>query len=610
MLRFSRSDASADGKPRIVDGTAAKAWLAGLSQPSSLAALGEITDVLLTLGARGAGDGSAPPVPQQCFVIAERIRGVLLPVLHERGADEQLSALPLDDDFARGCWAAVDAAAALRDAYAWLVSQLSDAPPAPDAPLTGATVPGAVASTTVTRVAALQRALDVDAQLLTFVQRARWPVPTAFWERHCVLGQLVRDLDCQDVEVVDALRIGITKTCRAAFVTPVLVALADPAARTAVELQVVRMAAQRWSAKVGFRLERRSDGVAAPARPVANPGPTIVLGNFVLRLDTQSAMQSIDGRLDALAAGRTPREVGIGDSLRPPAARDLLVQLRQRWGAVAPADIDSPERAWRASGGTPQVLAVVGMPRRDARRDGEALGPGRNGSSTYAYQREHHRGITRPREAIESDRLARILVGAETWTLMAESADAVRCVRKYARPRVGLQRLIGLKLGGDGAVEAGAASPFLLGWVEALQGTVVEDTDGRVRSGGAHRLRVRLAPGLPQIVDAAVDGVDLDCAFLLTPRVDATAGRPRAPAFVPMPSETGVDLVARLPGGDADPWTSVRTSPRDHALILPLATFRPQRVVKAGWRGVPVTLRLDELMMRGTDFDLVRFVVA
>jgi hypothetical protein len=453
----------------------------------------------------------------------------------------------------------------------------------------------------VSSTGALHRALDISAQVMTCIQRAHGAVPPTWWERHCLLGQLVREHDCQDVEVVDVQRLSATKTCRSAFVLPVMVALADPACRSGAEFEVVRMAAQRWSAKMGFRLESRSDGGEAPERPVANPGPTVKLGSFVLRFDTQSAMQSIDKRLDALADGRTPKEVGIGDGLRAPVARELLTSLKQRWGTRSPPEIDSPDRIWRFGSNVGKtVMAMVGMPTRDAILNRSALGAGtRSGQSAYAYQRIREGTIALPREQIERARLDHLLGQAEPWVLAAESSDAVRCVRKHSRPRIGLQRLIGLKLGGPGD-----DSPFLLGWVEALQATPTID-EGQVRPSSAHVVRVRLAPGLPQLLSAAIDDVELDCAFLLMPGVVTRSRAGRTVPFVPMLSDSG--LSEELFADEGDGWDAVRASPRDYGLVLPHSSFRAQRLVKAVRQGEMAMLRLEELMMRGSDFDLVRF---
>ncbi len=585
-----------------------------MAQPGSVASLLEIAEVLNALGARGE-ENDAPVLPaHRKFAIVERIRGVLAHVLVERTREDPCAALPLADEFSLRFWPAIDAAAALRDVYAWLVSQLPETAEAvasrtPTEVSPESAIP-VIAVVSISRVDALQRALDVNAQAMLAIQRARWPVPASMWERHCTLGQLVRDLDCQDTEVADALRASVTRTCRAAFVLPIMVALADPASRSAVEFDVIRMAAQRWSRKVGFRIERRmgvnADAANTPVRPIPNPGPSVTLGAFTLRFDTQSAILSIDKRLEALAEGRMPREAGIGDSLRPQAARELLQSLRLRWGAVSPSDIAAPDRAWRSAAIDTQLLAVVGMPGREpALRETDLRTSSQFGKEhhTYAYQRMKQGGITRPREAIESDRIEHLLASAETWTLDAEAADAIRCVRRHARPPIGLHRLIGLKLGGHDH-----ATPFLLGWVEAMQGTTSEDDDRRIRHTSAHSVRVRLAPGLPQVVRASIDEAELECAFLLAPGGNGLPGSrtPHISSFVPLNSDSGLqpNLMHRQ---DGDGWQAVRASPREYGLVLPLATFRPLRLVRAVREGALAVLRLEELMMRGADFDLVRF---
>lgn len=607
MLRFSRSvDPPAEQKPHIVDGPGAKTWLAAMAHPGSVANLLEIAEVLNALGAGGEESGTVPLPPQRRFAIAERIRGVLVQVLVERAREDPFVALPLSDEFGLGFWPTIDAMVALRDTYAWLVSQLPETPgEARVVPKSSDGSNGSAALVVpISRVDALQRALDVNTHAMLVIQRARWPVPASMWERHCTLGQLVRDLDCQDTEVADAQRASATHTCRAAFVLPIMLALADPASRTALEFDVIRMAAQRWSKKVGFRIERRSDVVHAPARPVPNPGPSVALGSFTLRFDTQSAIQSIDKRIEALDDGKLPRELGIGERMRPQAARELLRSLRLRWGSVAPADIAAPDRPWRAAAES-HVLAVVGMPGRDRALHETDLGRSSQiggGQPLYEYQRMKQGGITRPREVIAADRVEQMLASAETWTLSAESSDAIRCMRKHARPRIGLNRLIGLKFGARDE-----SAPFLLGWVEALQGTTREDDDHRIRHTSAHSVRVRLARGLPQIVRASIDDVELECAFLLVPGGEhALRSRTaRAGAFVPL--QDGSDPQSNAQGQDGGGWQPIRAAPREYALVLPHASFRPLRLVRVVREGVLAVLRLEELLMRGADFDLVRF---
>ena len=322
-----------------------------------------------------------------------------------------------------------------------------------------------------------------------------------------------------------------------------------------------------------------------------------------MRFDTQNTMQSIDKRLDALAEGRTPREVGIGDSLRAPVARELLATLRQRWGAKSPPDIDSPDRIWRTGAhvGRP-VLAMIGMPSRDAIQNRSSLG--RGVQSPYAYQRIQGREITQSREQVEQSRIDQLLDGAEGWTLAAESSNAVRCVRRHARPRLGLQRLVGLRMGSEDG-----RAPFLLGWVEALQGATTIGDDDEIRHTSVHEVRVRLAPGLPQVIFASIDDTELDSAFLLMPGGHPATRHPagRGLPFVPMLSDAGLPEVPSAEEGNG--WDPVRASSRDYGLVLPQSSFRSRRLVKAVRHGEVAMLRLEELMMRGSDFDLVRFSI-
>ena len=608
MLRFTRSETSAaQSKPRIADGAGAKTWLAGMSQPGSIDSLLEIVDVLEALGARGEESVTAKLHPQRKYAIAERIRSVLLPVLWERAREDAFTTLPVPAEFTRSFWTTIDATVALRDCYAWLVSQLPDAIDSAEFAVGQRDAHGEPpAGAYVSRTEALQRALEINAQSMLVMQRARWPVPMAFWERHCVLGQLVRDLDCQDLEINDALRMSSTKTCRAAFVLPVMVALADPASRSPVEFDVTRMAAQRWSTKMGFRIEPKSEAAPAPGRPVPNPGPTVTLDSYVLRFDTQSTISSIDKRLAALAEGKTPREVGIGDALRPQAARDLLQSLRVRWGSVTPADLGAPDRIWRHAPPDTQVMVVVTMPRAGGHQatDLGSLNPVSRGAQTYAYHRQAPGNMTKPRTLIESERIEQLMANAETWSLIAEAPDAFRCTRRHAKPRLALQRLVALRPGADEP-----EAPFLLGWVDALWSSTQEHDDERLHT-DAHQVRVRLAPGLPVIVRASVDDAELDYAFLLVPRVAEELPQLKVVppgSFFPMKSDASVESKA-VDREHGDSWKRARALPREYTLVLPHSTYRAGRLLRVVREGSLAVLRLEELMMRGADFDLVRFV--
>jgi hypothetical protein len=58
---------------------------------------------------------------------------------------------------------------------------------------------------------------------------------------------------------------------------------------------------------------------------------------------------------------------------------------------------------------------------------------------------------------------------------------------------------------------------------------------------------------------------------------------------------------------DVSIWEQVRQTQQTYALVLPLATFRPARTMRVVAHGLATALRLEELIQRGLDFDLVRF---
>src|SRR5208282_2256407 len=117
---------------------------------------------------------------------------------------------------------------------------------------------------------------------------------------------------------------------------------------------------------------------------------------------------------------------------------------------------------------------------------------------------------------VERARIERILDGAETWSLIGETPDSALCMRRAIRPRLSLGQLVGLKLGG----KAGP-TPFLLGSVQGLQQGINDNSEGVARPALTHLIRVRFLPGLPQLVKASVDQVEVDWVYLLSPNAPA-----------------------------------------------------------------------------------------
>ncbi len=568
MLRFRRS---ADVQERsklaaIQDPAACKTWLAGLVPIDGIDNLRHIGELLGELMESNVA-------ATRKFEIVERVRASLFPALRERVRDHAARGVPLSPAEYEPIWALLDTLEDVRESYELLLPRLDDSTGITSMVLENVRdAPGALAPT---KVVALHRALDLNAHVIALYLRLRVAVPDRLWNEHCRMGQLSRQLNCQDEAVDDPLNASVTETCREAFNVPLLLALADPNSLGQLEFQAAYACCSRWASKTGYRIDSASELGGAPAKPSLNPGPVVQLasGQHQVRLDTQRVIKSIERRLALLEEGNSPQSIGLGEGITSQASRGLLRALLRRWGHIMPDAIEFPEQNWRAPHAE-FALAVVNVTQSPeiAQRQSNVSG----NDPTYDYVRQRDDALTRSPEEIERERLERLLDGAETWSMVGEMPDGALCARRHSRPRLSLGQLVGLKPGGKSG-----PTPLLLGTVLGLQQSINDGEEGAVRPAANHLVRVRLLPGLPRFVKASIDQVELDWVYMLVPNA-------------PLPDETPI-------------WDAVRDAPQSYALVLPLATYRAARTVRVVAHGLATAVRLEELLQRGLDYDLVRF---
>jgi hypothetical protein len=572
-FRFRRSDdtASKSALANIVDAQRARAWLSTvvpLETGNNLHLVAELIGELM--------EGNVPN--ERKYQVLEPLRAGLSGILVERVRSIEYRSVPITLGEAEQMWSLVDTVEDLREAYEMLITRLGDTPlaklvdtPARDARDAGPPAP--------TRTMALLRALDLNAQVLLFYQRMRVAVPERIWDQHCRMAQLARQLQCHNDVIEDPLKLSLTETARAAFVVPVLVALADPTALTPQEFQALVNCAVRWAGKVGYRIDSASQMGGPAPKPANNPGPVVSLAGdeHLVRLDTQKLLKSVARRVDYLDEGKSPQSIGLGEAVGFASARQLLASLQRNWGRVAPESIEFPEHNWRPSQ-SEFALTVVGLSAPPEAPAPGTAAPGK-GASSYEYMRMRDDALTQSADDADREQMGRLLEDAETWTVLGETGDSVLCLRRHTRPGLSLGHIVGIKLGGKAS-----AVPFLLGAVQGLQQGINDDHEGVARPATTHLVRVRLLPGIPHIVKAAVDQVQLDGVFLMIPSKE--------------PNQS-IETV----------WERARLSSDDFSLVVPLATFRPARIVRVVAGGLAAVVRLNELMSRGLDFDQVSFTM-
>jgi hypothetical protein len=570
-FRFRRSEAgnTKTALANIVDAQRARAWLATvvpLESGNNLELVAELIGELM--------EGSVPA--ERKYHVLEPLRASLCGILVERVRSIEYRSVPLSTSDAEQMWGLIDTVESLREGYEFLITRLGDAPIA--ALVNGRDVKMEV-EPPPTRVMALARALDINAQVLLFYMRMRVAVPERLWDQHCRLAQLARQLKCHSDVVDDPLKVSLAETPRAAFNVPILVALADPTALTPQEFQALVNCAVRWGGKVGYRIDSASELGTLPQRPAINPGPMVSLASdeHLVRLDTQKLLQSVARRIEYLDEGKSPQSIGLGEAIAQTVARTLLVDLLRHWGTVSPESIEFPDQNWRPSP-SEFALAVVGLaaPLSSASAGG-SVQP--EGGSSYDYLRMRDDALTKGADEVERNQILSLLEDAETWSVVGETADSVLCLRRHIRPGLSLGHVVGVKLGGKVS-----NVPFLLGAVQGLQQGINDDHEGVARPASTHLVRVRLLPGMPRVVKAAVDQVELDGVFLMLPGNDPTAS---------------IENV----------WDRARQTAQGFSLVMPLATFRPGRIVRVVAGGLAAVVRLEDLMSRGLDFDQASFTL-
>jgi len=544
---------SGAGNQAIRDTASCKAWLATLSPPDSADSLARIEEVMADIG-------QGTLASEVRMDLADCIRTVIFKALRDRVRDGEFRSIPIAPAEAEVIWLLIDATQALRDLYEAMITRL---PAEATKAVQGAGGHAAVPS----RKEALHRAIDLNAHILVLHLRMRVAVPDPLWERHCRLGQLVRDLECQDDEFGESTVATLTANCRTAFLTPVLVALADPTQLSAPEFQGALDMALHGGKKAGFRIDAVTSEVPT-ARPQGNPGPVIPLagGTHQVRLDTVKLIKGLERRSLLLAEGKTPHRVGLSSEIPPAIAKALLVSLARRWAPAVLASIDFPEQVWRESV-SEFALAVA-----DLTGSGDGARSPKSAAPTYDYMRIRDDALTRSKGEVDRERVFRLLDDAETWNVTGETADSILFMRRHSKPRIGLSQLIGVKLGGrPGPI------PFLLGSIAGLQQGIHENEQGVARPTSTHLVRIRLLQGVPMLIRASGEGIELDPAFLMMPKnaddeVDTTLDR-------------------------------IRTDPGSFSMVLPHMAFRTGRVLRVVIQGRVENMRLEALVARGSDFD-------
>ncbi|CAG4884851.1 conserved protein of unknown function [Georgfuchsia toluolica] len=276
---------------------------------------------------------------------------------------------------------------------------------------------------------------------------------------------------------------------------------------SARQLKWVVRWARRWSGKLVLRNDLPTDLRAVPLNidldSALPPSPLPIRNAGQARfLDTSELAASIQARLAALAEGRPPAKLQLGDDCPQPECEQMLRHLYQRWckgGTQRPTDRHATSEVIElAAGFEPIWFQISGNPFKppSARSSDEILRHEREELATFGDIRGRHDTTTTDLGKLRA---------VSNWQSVNEGATGLRLVRtaNAGGIRIGAGQLIAVK-----KPDAAAFSPASVSWL------MLDD-------GGLLHAGVQLMPGAATAVAVRNAGLNVakekwHPAFLLT----------------------------------------------------------------------------------------------
>lgn len=524
---MTHSDFVPASRPLLWDVRSCDEWLARATLSDARQACHSLITLLEELE-------DAPPRQMQFLLILERLREPLLIAQEEQAKKFVSKPLPLGHVDSTAFVQSCDLWLALLRAYRRLLrSALKH-----DGGEIAASLP-----------LLLQRATEYTGELISTHLAARHEIGDWLWQGLHETYGFAEARGLAEVPVAEAsARLPGGATCVAAYVRPLLLALANPYGITQRELMWTRRWTHRWSHKVRLATNTADPGGFA-ADLTGNSGAQWTAadaGGASLRfLDTREVLRSLKSRLKRLAEGAPPAELGLGRDCVQPATGELLQTLFAAWGQ-APRQPAFPRRA-----GVFNCQVVGGVADIHATLSG---GVKPEEPSPWDYSRHDHERMHVFQRTLQTTSKELAQPAIEGWETLDESANGFRLRRRGIGTRLAHRQLV--------AVRPHAARQFILCEVRWLMQT----TEGALVIG------TKGIPGLAQAVEvsAASD--------------DPLRRDPFVQAFVLQSA-----------------------AERSRTILLPAGWYLNARSLLLKVEGECVRIRLDSMLGRGYDYDHTEF---
>ncbi len=392
--------------------------------------------------------------------------------------------------------------------------------------------------------------------------RAYREVPAEDWRCLHEVYAVAEKLGVAEEAVKDYLNRDVHDSSpRIAYARAVLMGAANPNELSQRQLTFVAYLLERWASKLDVlaapveeeagvpALVADLAGDACPARPEAGTPGKPADPRY---LDTRKLAKSLRNRVGLLRKGESPAKLALGEDCVQPSCEQLLVFLFRQWCQAKAGRGSERRRSPGTAEATGEIAAIhYYLSGRAFRQPGEQ-------KELSKKQREEIATFGRVSTRAEDDYSEAQGYVIERWSLLDESAQGLRMVRKAADPgrRYSHGQLI--------AVRPGDAKGFILGQVRWLMATEA----GELQAG------VKLLPGLPGATAVRATGLNVQME-----------------KYVPALSLGAVQALGSSP-----------------SLVLPVGWFKPGRVIEA-YLDAPLRVKLTEVAERGVDFERVAYEI-
>ncbi len=364
---------------------------------------------------------------------------------------------------------------------------------------------------------------------------------------------------------MDVVRDGLNKqtdsaTCAASYAQILLANLADPYRLTPRQFSLLDRWLDKWGVRVTIAAAPPKDTpLSLIGVDLASSAPPVIVRDDVKLanpryLDTDRLATTFRKRIKQLRKNEDPAALGLGEDCVQPDCEALLTLLYQRWCESVPK-----RRNFTRRPGEGKAQAALGMAAIHFFLGGEK--PFKQpGEKEKLSQREIEdlQFFGRISDQTEKLHISRLGFSLETWQILDEGALGFRLARPdKGGMRISLKQLI--------AIRPADSNTYALGVIKWL---IFPANDG-LNTG------VRILPGAPL----------------------AIAVRPAPPMTDAASKYVQSFLLPDLP-----------VLKETTSLVLPPGWFAPDRLVEIHTGEEPITVRLQNLIESGSDYERVGFV--